>query len=162
MTDAERQRLEQERRQQVLDELGAIPHPVPDSIKGRRLPGGGIIDDDRTLAQVRGTVYLVVMTDRFLSRMGQDIGIRRSLAAWPVYIPGSETTRMVSDNLIAVQSWVQSRSDALRVRVVRARTYRPHLHAGDHLHIYATDHATNHPIEHNPSGQDLPPATLEG
>ena len=76
-----------------------------------------IVVDNRTDEQRSTLPYLVVMTDRFLSGWGL---ARRgaSYAAWACSL------EQVDDCL----AWVQSRSDALRVRLVLSNGYRPSSH----------------------------------
>jgi len=81
-----------------------------------------IIQDDRTDTQRKTHTFAVVMTDRFLSGWGRASG-GASFAAWAC----------TSDDYNECQSWVESRSDAKRVRTVLLKDYRPRC---AHLHIY--------------------------
>lgn len=84
-----------------------------------------IVQDDRPQEQ-KGWL-MVVMTDRCLSGWGKakgDPSYAASYAAWP--FPDGELSH--------VESWVRSRTDAMRVRVVLP-SYRPPNYPG-HCHIY--------------------------
>lgn len=81
-----------------------------------------ILQDDRPPEQ-KGWL-MVVMTDRCLSGWGQATG-GPSYAAWP--FPDGELSH--------IESWVRSRTDAMRVRIVLP-SYRPSSGPG-HCHIYA-------------------------
>lgn len=82
------------------------------------------IVDDRTSEEKEKTRGFVVATDRFLSGWGEAAG--RSLVA----VPFSD-----ADDCARVETRLRLRDEMLRVRIV-GPAYRPHLHPGDHLHIY--------------------------
>lgn len=66
------------------------------------------LQDDRTEEQRKTHTWLVVMTDKFLSGWGK-AKKGPSYAAWAC----------VHNDLDSVESWVRSRTDAQRVRIVR-------------------------------------------
>jgi len=83
-------------------------------------------EDERTPEQMETPHVIVMMTDRVLSGWGGATG-GPSYAGWAV-----RTDRRVND----VLCWVESRGDALRVRVVGS-DYRPPSGPG-HCHIYTS------------------------
>ena len=83
--------------------------------------------DDRTDEQRETHPILVIMTDRFMSGWGRAEG-GASYAAWACR-PEDES---------AVTRWVESRSDALRVRVT-CDPYRPNANHCAHCHIYVVE-----------------------
>ena len=85
------------------------------------------IIDDRTDEQRARLTHLVIMTDRFLSGWGGAEG-GASYAAWAC----------APADRYRVLRWVESRTDALRVREAAADSYRPSS-ACAHFHIYAVD-----------------------
>lgn len=96
--------------------------------------------DDRTEAQKQTHTWLVVMTDRFMSGWGEAKG-GLSYAAWACPY----------ENLAQVERWVRSRSDALRVRVVRdtnssslcsSYKYRPKGTGHCHIYVVGENHAS--------------------
>lgn len=89
----------------------------------RKLPGGGVVDDQRTTPEKNMTVGFVVANDSFLSGWGP--ASRRSIFAVP--FRGYEEAKIVEENM-------RARSEMKYVRVV-SKNYRPHLLPGDHLSI---------------------------
>lgn len=84
------------------------------------------ITDDRTEEEKETRPILVVGTDSFLSGWG----LARhgsSFAAWACR----------SEDVNQVESWVRSRSEMKRVRIVLAKGYRPKGRV--HLHIYVVN-----------------------
>ena len=85
--------------------------------------------DDRTPEQIKSHTVLVAMTDKFLSGWGKaERG--KSYAAWACRPKDADR----------VLRWVESRSDALRVRVV-GNSWNPR--GNGHTHIYVVNE--NHP-----------------
>jgi hypothetical protein len=100
-----------------------------------------IIQDDRSPEQKMSHYVLIVGTDPFLTRMGNECGKFRgpSFAAWAC----------LPEDGSACFRWVDDRGDMLRVREVSewdhrtgtaSRPYRPR--GNGHLHIYVWDHVT--------------------
>ena len=89
-----------------------------------------IYADDRTDEQVETHTTIILMTDRFMSGWGKANG-GPSYAGWACE----------SQHRNAVLSWVESRSDAMRVREV-SNGYRPPSGPG-HCHIYVV--TSGHP-----------------
>lgn len=83
------------------------------------------LQDDRTEEQRKTHTWLVVITDRFLSSWGRSKN-GPSYAAWAC-TPG---------DLDQVESWVRSRTDTMRVRIVNGN-YRPS--GPGHCHIYVVE-----------------------
>ena len=89
--------------------------------------------DDRTEEQRKTHTWLVIMTDKFLSGWGEAEG-GKSYAAWAC----------LPDDRKRVLEWVESRSDALRVRENIDTPYARYRPRGrGHCHIYAV--AEGHP-----------------
>ena len=88
------------------------------------------LQDDRTKEQKATHSWIVLMTDRVLSGWGGAEG-GPSYAGWACK----------PEDRHKVLAWVESRSDAMRIREVRG-SYRPPSGAG-HCHIYVV--TDNHP-----------------
>ena len=97
----------------------------------RTLPGGGIINDQRSPEEKAATRYFAVGTSRFVSDWGGD---RRSLFALPC---------VSWDEAIICEGNLKRRGDMLRVRIVQG-DWRPHLKEGDHLSIRNRDESSRH------------------
>jgi hypothetical protein len=84
-----------------------------------------IYQDDRTPEEKKTHDWIVLMTDSFLSGWGRaKNGL--SYAGWAT----------TYENLDKVETWVRSRSDARRVRIVKGY-YRPKANSAcAHCHIY--------------------------
>ncbi len=78
--------------------------------------------DRRSDAQRETHTWYVVGTDQFLRDWG-DVALGAAYAAWAC----------TPDTVDTVYRWVRSRGEMLRVRVVRAKGYRPRC---AHLSIY--------------------------
>lgn len=98
----------------------------------RRLPGGGVIEDDRSLAEKAATAWFAVATDSCLSGWGE--APRRSLYALPC--------RDFSEAEVCAKN-LELRGDMKRVRIV-AGDWRPRLRKGDHLKIASRESASRH------------------
>jgi hypothetical protein len=85
------------------------------------------IEDDRTAEEKTATIGFWVATDRFMSGWGEALGT--SYVACPV---------VDWNDADEVEKRFRSRSEFKRVRYC-AKNWRPKLHDGDHLHIYAMD-----------------------
>jgi len=85
-----------------------------------------ILVDDRTAVERKTHTLIVLMTDRFMSGWGHAKN-GTSYAGWACRY----------DDLDAVERWVRSRTDAMRVRIVGG-TYRPPNISG-HCHIYVVN-----------------------
>ncbi len=84
---------------------------------------GPVFVDDRTEAQKLTHRLAWVMTDRFMSGWGGASG-GTSCAGWA--FPDGHSNE--------VETWIRSRGDAMRVRLVRLDGYRPT--GQTHTHIY--------------------------
>lgn len=84
--------------------------------------GPPVLVDDRTEAEKKTHRLAVVGTDTFMSGWGR-AGGGASYAAWAVR----------DGDLAGCLSWVESREDMIRVRVVSLDGYRP---KAAHTHIY--------------------------
>lgn len=82
--------------------------------------------DDRTVEEKQTHTWIVMMTDRFLSGWGKAQG-GKSYAGWACR----------PEDRRKVLAWVESRSDAMRVREVLG-DYRPPSGPG-HCHIYVVN-----------------------
>jgi hypothetical protein len=91
------------------------------------MEGGMILVDDRTEEQKQTHRGIVLMTDRFMSGWGAAEG-GPSYAGWA----------FKDGEYADVVSWVERRTDAMRVRVVYGN-YRPPSGPG-HCHIYVYNH----------------------
>ena len=90
------------------------------------------IKDDRTPAQKQTHDWLVVGSDRAMSRWGERAFGQpgfKSAAAWAC----------TYDDLSTVEDWVRGRKDMRYVRVVKAKGYRPK--GTGECHIYVVDDA---------------------
>ena len=85
------------------------------------------IVDDRTEEQKKTHYWIVLGTDRFLSGWGRAVG-GKSYAGWACK-PG---------DFSKVDSWVRSRGDMDRVRLV-SFGYRPKSAYCKHYHIYVVN-----------------------
>ena len=82
-----------------------------------------VLEDDRSTAERKTHVWIVMMTDSFMSGWGHAKN-GTSYAGWACEWK----------DLNKVENWVRNRSDAKRVRVVGG-DYRPRNISG-HCHIY--------------------------
>lgn len=82
-----------------------------------------LLQDDRTPEQHKTHRIIIMMTDRFLSGWGQTNG-GPSYAGWACK----------PEDASEVESWVRSRSDAMRVRIVGGDYRSPSITG--HCHIY--------------------------
>ena len=90
------------------------------------------VRDDRTKEQKKTHTWLVVGTDKFLSGWGKaSDGL--SYAAWACK----------PEDRARVLTWVENRTDMLRVREVSTRYWRYNPSATGECHIYLVDE--NHP-----------------
>ncbi|KKN01180.1 hypothetical protein LCGC14_1130210 [marine sediment metagenome] len=104
---------------------------ITDTRNGISVPSlSSVFVDDRTPEQKKTHCVAVVGTDSFMSYWGHARN-GLSYAGWAC----------TPDDLNAVESWVRSRSDMKRVRIVSLDGYRPSR--ATHTHIYVVD--KNHP-----------------
>jgi len=88
-----------------------------------------IIQDDRTAEEKKSHNWLVIGTDKFLSGWGEAKD-GKSIAAWACTF----------ERLDAVEKWVKSRSDMLRVRISNDKNYRPKTAKHFHIYVVHEDH----------------------
>ena len=84
-----------------------------------------IIQDDRTDEQKSTHRWAWVMTDRFMSGWGPCEG-GTSYAGW-AFADGDDN---------ACESWVRSRGESMRVRLVNLSGYKPSRCAHCHIYVY--------------------------
>lgn len=88
-----------------------------------------IIQDDRTAEEKKTHNWLVIGTDKFMSCWGRATG-GKSIAAWACTF----------EHLDAVEKWVKSRPDMLRVRISNGKNYRPKIAKHYYVYVVHEDH----------------------